>query len=263
MKTASKLFLAFILPLSVQALEFGAPFSDRMVLQCDKPIPVWGKAEPGTGLTITLGVNVRKCIADAQGKWNISFPAREASFEPIMLKVGNGESRRVCVDVLVGEVWYCSGQSNMGRRLNATADAETYAAQANLPHVRYAEVPLTAKDEPQDDVETAWQVWTPDSVMRLSGTAFHFGKKLAEEIDKPIGIISCSWGGSKIQAWIPREYFSKDPAYEAGNKRLKETDSRYTEALKHWKENGILARGICISFLYLQGRRCRRYTCLT
>ncbi len=220
------------------AVEFGAPFSDHMVIQCEKPLPVWGKAEPGEKLTVTLDNEVRECTADNNGKWAVEFSPRKASFDPVRLDVRGENSRKTCRDILVGEVWFCSGQSNMQRRLKDTKDAKTYAAQANLPHVRYAEIPLVSKDKPQDDVDTTWQLWTPESVIQLSGVAFHFGRKLAKEIDKPIGLISCSWGGSKIHAWIPQEYFSKDPAYEAGIQWFTQGKETYKKTLDEWYKTG-------------------------
>lgn len=223
---------------AASALQFGAPFSDHMVLQCDKPLPIWGKATPGEKLTVTLDKEVRECTVGPDGKWKVEFPARKASFDPIQLEVRNEKTRRICADILVGEVWFCSGQSNMQRRLKDTKDAKTYASQANLPQVRYVEVPLTSAKIPQNEVFMPWQVWTSNSVMRLSGVAFHFGKKLSEEINKPIGLISCSWGGSNIQAWIPQEYFEKDPAYEAGINRLAANEADLAARLTEWEKNG-------------------------
>ncbi|MEI8206575.1 MAG: sialate O-acetylesterase [Kiritimatiellales bacterium] len=219
-------------------LKLGAPFSDHMVLQCDKPVVIWGSADSGSAVTVTLGTESLECKTAENGKWKASLSAREASFSPVVLRVSTGTQEKICSDILVGAVWYCSGQSNMGRRLKDTTDAKIYAAQANLPHVRFAEIPIISKSEPQDMVETSWKIWTPDSVLALSGTAFHFGKKLAEEINKPIGLISCSWGGSKIQAWIPREYFEKDPAYTAGMNRLEQSAAKYASDLNLWEANG-------------------------
>lgn len=249
-----------LLSRTVLALQLGAPFSDHMVLQCDKPIPVWGKADPGETVTVSFASQNKTTLANDNGEWRVRLDPMPASFEPRKLNVycnhqsaiipkrsaenfpeGNsdeGAVYRQCSDVLVGEVWHCSGQSNMGRRLNATDDAEKYAAQADLPHIRYAEVPLTASDTPQDDVAMPWQVWTSNSVMRLSGTAFHFGRKLSEEINKPIGLIYCAWGGSKIQAWIPEDYFQNDPAYEAGMTRLKRNENDLAQRMADWKSGG-------------------------
>ncbi len=240
MKNQIGLVLCSLLALcgTVDALQLGAPFSDHMVLQCDKPVVVWGTANPESTVTATLGKENLKGTAGKDGKWKISFSARQASFDPVVLQVSDGRQQLTCSDVLVGEVWFCSGQSNMGRRLKDTTDAKIYAAQANIPHVRFAEIPLISTNVPQDDVKTVWQVWTPESVLGLSGTAFHFGKKLAAEINKPIGLISCSWGGSKIQAWIPHEYFSKDPAYEAGMTWTTQGKETYEKALAQWYKNG-------------------------
>ncbi len=219
-------------------LKLGAPFSDHMVLQCDKPVVIWGSAEPGSAITVMLGEECLECTADEKGKWKASLSVREASFSPITLRVSAGTQEKICSDILVGEVWYCSGQSNMGRRLKDTTDARAYAAQANLPYVRFAEIPQISANTPQDDIKTAWRIWTPGSVLSLSGTAFHFGKKLVEEINTPVGLISCSWGGSKIQAWVPYEYFEKDPACTAVMNRLEQTAEKYASDLKRWKATG-------------------------
>ena len=182
-------------------------FRDHMVLQRDLTVAIWGTASPGDSVAVEFAGQKQTATAGADGKWIVTLQPLPASAEPRELKVGG----LVIHDVLVGEVWLCSGQSNMEWALGrSTGGPEAVAASAN-PLLRLCTIPHNSQLTPQDDVAAQWVVSGPDHTKTFSAIAWWFGSQLQKELQVPVGIINDSFGGSQIQAWMPLETLRKGP----------------------------------------------------
>lgn len=191
------------------ALEVASPFTDHMVLQRGLPVPVWGKADPGAEVRVSFQSQVKNAVADAQGKWRVDLEPMDASFEPASLAVESGGERAITLkDVLVGEVWICSGQSNM--QLSVAAVPEIKALIPKLKNIRSFMVEHTVAFTEQDRCGGEWAVNYPNSAV-----AFAFAHFLEQTADAPIGIILTSWGSSSIEGWMPRDMTEKLPHFKA------------------------------------------------
>lgn len=186
---------------AVQAdVKLPAIFGSHMVLQQNQPINVWGWAEPGESVTVTFDKSTASAKADNDGNWKVKLPAVTADGKAHELKV-TGKNEIKLTDVLIGEVWVGSGQSNMQWPLSQTYGSAEAIKAANLPNVRLIYVPRVQKKTPEKDFKAAWTTCTPETVPIFSAVLYHFGKKLNEELDIPIGLIHSSWGGSPIEPW--------------------------------------------------------------
>ncbi|MEL7237606.1 MAG: sialate O-acetylesterase, partial [Planctomycetota bacterium] len=184
-------------------------FSHHMVLQRDAAVPVWGRASAGTTVTVKLeGPEPRKASATAgdDGRWRVDLDALSEP-GPYVMIVSAGETRKTFEDVLVGEVWFCSGQSNMEWALAQSADAATDIPAAGDDRLRIYTVPHAYTAAPDDTAGGSWQRATPETVAGFSAVAYYFGKTLREQIgdDTPIGLIESAFGGTPIESWLPRE----------------------------------------------------------
>ena len=177
-------------------------FSDHAVLQRDRPLPVWGTAQPNADITVTLGDRSTTGRAGADGKWRVVLPAMAAGGPYALTVDGDGQVR--LDDLMVGEVWICSGQSNMQWPLTQTEGGEAAVATASFPQIRLFTVPRVIGTEPQEDVAGHWRVCQPDAVPTFSAVAYYFGRQLHRELDLPIGLINSSWGGTRIEPWTDR-----------------------------------------------------------
>jgi len=181
-----------------------AIFGDHMVLQRDAPLTVWGWADPGELVRVSLKADHVKTRADGEGAWRVTLPEQRAG-GPFDLHIWAGDGSLVVGDVLIGEVWIASGQSNMEWPVRAANDAEAEIAAADHPRIRLFSVKHAISFEPLDDVEGSWQVCSPATVAPFSAVAYYFGRRLHTELDVPIGLINSSWGGTIIEAWTDRE----------------------------------------------------------
>ena len=186
-----------ILTLAVSAaaqLRLPAVISDNMVLQQQTKAPVWGWAAPGSVVTIKTGWNSEpvKVKTNAGGKWRADIRTPSAG-GPYALTVSDGDSTVKITDILVGEVWICSGQSNMAWPLNSAQDGPRYAAQADYPKIRLLTVPRQASETPLGDVKADWQVCSPQTARSFSAVGYFFGLEIFKMLDVPIGLINSSW----------------------------------------------------------------------
>ncbi len=182
--------------------------SDNMVLQQQQNVPIWGWAEPGEKVTVTFENNRVSGRAGHNGEWRVFLAPMEACAEPATMTVSGERGSQVTVNnVLVGEVWLGSGQSNMEWPLRNSLDGGTFVAEATMPDIRLLKVPHGAAAVPVADVEVQWKECTPDSAKDFSAVLYQFGRQLKAELGVPIGLIDCSWGGTTIRAWIPKEGF--------------------------------------------------------
>ena len=183
-------------------------FGDGMVLQRDAPIPVWGWAPaPGAAIEVVLGGRSAHATADAEGAWRVEFPALPAGGGPYELTVtaANGE-RFTARDVLVGDVWVASGQSNMEMAVGASANAAQYIASARDSALRHFTVPESWDETPAANVAGGeWERADPRHVGHFSAVAYHFSRELRQSLGVPVGVIHTSWGGSNVQTWISRQ----------------------------------------------------------
>ncbi len=206
------LFLAclsiFALP-AAAAIKLPAVIGDGMVLQRDIKVPIWGTADPGEKVTVTLGDQKAAATADADGRWMVRLDPLKAGGPFEMTVVGS--NRITLKDILVGEVWVCSGQSNMAMAVKACANAAQEIAAADYPNIRLFTVSRTVAATPQSDTKGAWVHCSPETVPDFSAAAYYFGRHLYKELNVPIGLIHTSWGGTPAEAWTSRATLEADP----------------------------------------------------
>ncbi len=176
-----------------------AVFSDHMVLQRDAEVPVWGWAEPGEKVVVTLAGQRAEATADAGGAWRAKL-GRLAAGGPHALKV-EGKNTVEIQDVLIGEVWLASGQSNMAMTVNRARDFEKECAASNLPQIRMFTTARTPAREPAKDCKGSWAICSPETVGGFSATAYFFAREIHRALGVPVGILNSSVGGTPIEAW--------------------------------------------------------------
>lgn len=187
-------------------------FGSHMVLQRDKPIKVWGWADAGEKVTVQWRATKKAAKAGLDGRWEVLFNAEPAGGPYTMTLLG--KDTVVFDDVLVGEVWVCSGQSNMEWILADAADAEAEIAAANYPQIRHIKVAHQTSLSPERDIEQAdWDVCNPETAGQFSAVAYHFAKKLFEETGIPVGLINSSWGGTHCETWTSRTAVQNNPEF--------------------------------------------------
>ena len=188
-------------------------FGSNMVLQRDMAVPVWGWADPGARVTIQFAGQTQRCVADATGKWMARLDAMPASAEgrTLVVAAGEGEEKIELTAVLVGEVWLCSGQSNMQWTVDRSKNSAEEIANAKWPLLRHLGVPRVASGYPRDDVNATWQICSPETAGGFSAVAYYFGRHLHRELNVPVGLINASWGGTKIEPWTPPAGFAAVP----------------------------------------------------
>ena len=205
-------------------------FGDHMVMQRDMPVPIWGWAEAGESVSITFGKHTVKTVADDAGQWLVKLPALQAG-GPFELTVQGKNTIRV-QDVLVGEVWLCSGQSNMEMGVGVAKDAEQEIAAADYPQIRLFELPRQPAGEVATDINANWRVCQPDTIASggwggFSAVGYYYGRELHKELDVPVGLIDSSWGGTLIGPWTPVCGFEAVPALLDVVDTINRRDSEY------------------------------------
>lgn len=205
------LFLSF--QITQAQIKLPAIFGDHMVLQQKQANPVWGWATPGE--TITVSINGQSHVAEAgeDGYWKIILRPIPAG-GPYRMDIAVATSKFFFDDVLVGEVWICSGQSNMAWPVNRTNSAELAMLTANYPNIRLISVPQVGTQEPQNDFKGEWAACSPETVPNFSAVGYFFGRRLHHALDVPIGLIDNAWGGSAAEAWIRRDVLEKDGRFD-------------------------------------------------
>jgi len=192
------------------AVRLPAILGSGMVLQQDSDLCIWGWARPGEQVTVRLAGQDGKATAGPDGQWTVTLLPLTAG-GPYQLAVQGAGEALVLDDVLVGEVWLCSGQSNMWWPVKLCAAGEQETREANWPRIRLFTAPVKPCLKPQQDVKGQWTACTPDSVKDFSAVAYYFGRYLHRELGVPIGLIHSSVGGTRIEAWTSREALEADP----------------------------------------------------
>lgn len=202
------------------ALKLSPVFGDSMVVQREQPIHVWGWTTPETEVRVKLAGNSASGTADADGRFDVMLEPLPAG-GPHELTIAADETRTF-TDVLVGEVWLCSGQSNMAWTVSRSDDPDLELLTAKYPQIRLISVPQVAAQTPSNDFKGQWEACTADTVREFSAVGYFFGRQLHQTLDVPIGLIDNAWGGSAAEAWIAREDLE-----QAG---------QYTELLNKWDD---------------------------
>jgi sialate O-acetylesterase len=234
-KTSLALSALFSLPLAaVQAdVKLPAIFSDHMVLEKTAKVPVWGKADPGEEVTITLDEQTVKTTAGPDGKWQTVLNLANSGPGPFAMSV-QGKNAITINDVVVGEVWVASGQSNMEWILQNTVDAEKEAAQSANPLLRQFLVKKATSATPLDECEGTWTLASPETSLKFTAVGYYFGKKLQNELKVPIGIVNTSWGGTPSEAWTSAPSLDSVPDLKAGRERVRRLLETQPDNLKKW-----------------------------
>lgn len=244
------LFLALALwsmPGLQAEVKLPALVGDHMVLQRDTPIRIWGWAEPGERVTVQVKNQKKRIRTGPTGTWEI-FLNPEVAGGPYTLTV-SGTNSIVLNDILFGDVWLASGQSNMEWALQNTNNAEREIASAQYPNIRLFTVKRAFAFEEKEDVQSVgWQLCSPETAAHFSAVAYLFGRELHREYNVPIGLIHSSWGGTTAQTWTSPEGLKTIPRLHAASQaiqKISEADyETYKAALADWKNNeGAIDRG--------------------
>jgi sialate O-acetylesterase len=239
---------AFFIPPGCAKADVQLPaiIGDNMVLQAGAKVRVWGKANPGERITVRFNSKTAQASADRQGRWQ-TFIGPFAAGGPYELTI-KGANTLTLKNVLVGEVWVCSGQSNMEWPLINAKDGATAVAQANYPQIRLFTVEKNTSPSPLDDVKGHWVVSTPDTVGQFSAVAWFFGRELFQTLKTPVGLIHTSWGGTPAEAWTSYETLAAadelKPIVERYQESLKSLPDRqrdYEQAIQKWEQQNIYA----------------------
>lgn len=224
-----------------------AMFTDHAVLQRDMPVPVWGWAEPGEEVHVAIAGQTHETKADDMGNWQVALKPLKVG-EPLTLVV-EGKNRLQVNDILVGEVWVCSGQSNMEWPVSLATNSDLEIAGAKHPQIRLVRVKEPGNQAAVEDFDGQWKVCSPESIGEFSAVGYFFGRELHNQLEVPVGLIDDSWGGSACEAWIPRERLEGNPLYaellERWNKMIKDKnfdDAKWQADNETWRKEAAEAR---------------------
>ena len=212
-----RLYILFLLvPVISAAAQVSMPkvFSNHMVLQRDMEIPIWGNAPAGTQITAVLGDAQTKGIAGENGKWMLHLPPFKAGgpYKLIVFQTGKPDQKIEFDDVLVGDVWLASGQSNMEWQVQQANDAAKEIKQADYPNIRFFFVAHNKSVKPESDVlGGSWKVCDSVNIKTSSAVAYYFARKIHADIHVPIGILQTTWGGTPVEAWTSKEMLLSSP----------------------------------------------------
>ncbi|MBC2592642.1 sialate O-acetylesterase [Ruficoccus amylovorans] len=228
---------------------FAPIFTDHAVLQRDKPISIWGTAKAGEKVRITFGSHTADTVADTDGRWKVELPAMAASSQPQNLAAKGDAASITLTDILVGDVWLASGQSNMGRTVRRIATPAEEVAKADIPLIRHFTVTGAVSDTPTSALGGQWVVCSPRTVGNFTAVGYFFAKDMVEALNVPVGIIHASWGGTRIDTWSSPASIESNPAYRGVTERWKSAAADYPKrkdayetALKNWEAEAALAK---------------------
>ena len=204
-------------------------FGDHMVLQQGIKNKVWGKADPGEAVTVTLGGQLKSATAGADGAWHVFLDPVMEYGGPHTLTV-KGKNTVTFNDVLIGEVWVCSGQSNMQWSVNQANDPDLEKAAAKFPLIRFVSVPQVGVQEPQWNFKGAWHTCSPETVGEFSAVGYFFGRQLHQTLGVPIGLIDNAWGGSAAEAWVKRDKLAAHPVLNVLHEKWQKEEANLENA---------------------------------
>jgi len=208
-----------------------ALLSDHMVLERSSHTRIWGIASPGEAINVSMNHQSATTKTDADGRWIVRLDLAKSEAGPFEMTVA-GKNQLVVHDVLVGEPWLASGQSNMEWLLKDTINAEKEIANSTNPKFRYFGVVKASVPSPADDCQGKWVIAGPETSGDFSAVSYYFGKALQRELKAPVGVICASWGGSPCEAWMSAEAFDRDPKLRQGAERRWQQTKEYPEKKK-------------------------------
>jgi sialate O-acetylesterase len=238
-----------------------AVLADHMVLQQQQPVPVWGWADPGEKVSVSFGDQKATATADDKGKWSVKLKPLKANETPGELTVA-GNDTVTLKDILVGEVWICSGQSNMEMGIKNVKNAKEEVAAADHPNIRLFTVPKNVQGEPQKDIKSQgiaasdgkWLACNPENVSAggwngFTAVGYFFGRDLHNDLKVPVGLIHTSWGGTPAESWTAQSYLEEDSDLRPINERyqkdvqnLPQQKADYERKLAEWKDAAAKAK---------------------
>lgn len=218
-----------------QAPLMHALFADHAVLQRDRPLEVWGQAAPGEEVTVTLPGATRSAVADAQGVWRLTLPAMPAG-GPHTLSAQTATRQQTAVDVRVGDVWLCSGQSNIAFTVRGALNSRAEVAASANANIRQVTIANASAAEPRNHFAqlVSWKVAAPDTTADFSAACYFFARELEAKSRVPQGLIVAAWGGSKIETWISADALQAAGGYETQLSVLAEFGGDPSEAARRW-----------------------------
>ena len=233
--------LMLIPALAGAEVKLPAIFGDHMVLQSGGKVHVWGKADPGEKVQVALAGVTKSAKADGQGNWSVYLRAPKGG-QAYEMTISGASTSRTLTDILVGEVWVCSGQSNMEWPTKAVKNADQELAQADHPDIRLFLVKKNVADTPQTDVVGEWKVCSAESVKDFSAVGYFFGRAIRNGAKVPVGLIESAWGGTPAESWTTIETLKSMPeladipaAWEAGMKTYPERKAEYDTKFAEWQ----------------------------
>lgn len=224
-------------------LKMSSIFGDHMVLQQKQPVHIWGWTAPSQSVSVSFADQTAETTANGDGRFDVMLDPVKAG-GPYKLTV-QADQTRTFTDVLVGEVWLCSGQSNMQWSVRQANDPDLEIRTANFPNIRLITVPQVGTQEPQYDFKGQWQACSPETVPDFSAVGYFFGRQLHQTLDVPVGLIDNAWGGSAAEAWVRRDLLQGQEIYQPLLDRWKEIEANfdydaqvaaYRQRLKKWEE---------------------------
>jgi sialate O-acetylesterase len=249
-----RLLTFLLLSPSLLLAELSVPhfFSDHMVLQRERATAIWGKADANAEVTVSFKGKTATTQAAADGKWRAQIETGAADANGSVLTISAGADKLEIEDVLVGEVWFASGQSNMFYTMNRSPEYAGLIAESNHPALRMFNAPLVTAEANQEDIEGSWKAATPETVPDYSAVAFFFARKLHLELGIPVGVIKSAWGGKPVETFTSRDALNTLPSTKAlVDAMLKEestydqakADAAYATKLEQWKATMAGAKG--------------------
>lgn len=216
--------------------EFDPIYSSHMVLQRGAPLPIFGTSDPSQEITVTFAGQSRKAVADAAGRWKVTLDAVPEG-GPHVLTATSGGGKAKLDDILIGDVWIASGQSNMAWAVRQSRNGEEALQEPQPPQLRSCLIPfVTSAEQPVDSVEAKWfPISQTDDAKQISGVGYFFARALAEKTGVPIGLVSVAKGATAIDMWTRREVLAGDPEFSPHVDRWEQALKNYPEAIKIWE----------------------------
>jgi sialate O-acetylesterase len=231
-------------------VELAPLFRDHAVLQREQPVPVWGHAAPGEAVRVSFHGREVQTTAGEDRRWSVLLEPMSANGEGADLVV-SGANTIALHDVVVGDVWLCSGQSNMAFSVARAQNAEAEMAAANFPLIREIAVRRQVVDTPATDVETTgWRLTTPENVRGFTAVGYFFAREIHQKTGVPIGLVHSSYGGTRIEAWMSAAAFARDPGFARTIREWRADNvvpyekrkAEYDAALKAWQDGEAAAK---------------------
>lgn len=222
-------------------LKMSSVFGNHMVLQQKQPVRIWGWTKPGQNVSVSFAGQKKTATAGDDGRFQLDLDPLKASFEARTLTVQADETR-LFENVLVGEVWLCSGQSNMQWNVASANDPDLESLTANLPNIRLITVPQVGTQEVKNDFNGKWVQCSPTTVKDFSAVGYFFGRQLYQTLNVPVGLIDNAWGGSSCEAWVRRDLLEADDSFGPLLERWAETESNYDHEKEMEKYNARVAK---------------------